>query len=196
MVLGLSEKKGSDLRSKFVGESEKRIAEIFADARTAAPCILLIDQLDVILPERGSATSSENSEGRIVSCFLTELDGIFSRSIDSFDGFSDILVIGATSRPHIIDKAITRPGRLDKHVKLPLPDLNSRQAIIRLKLSKVPHTCTEADIYHIALNSEGLSPVDLEGICREAAMLALREDLQNAIVGPNHLWLALQDSHR
>jgi transitional endoplasmic reticulum ATPase len=196
VVFPRKKKQGSDLRSKFVGESEKRIAEIFRDARAAAPCILLIDQLDVILPERGSATSSENSEGRIVSCFLTELDGIFSRSIDGFDGSSDVLVIGTTSRPEIIDKAITRPGRFDKHIKLPLPDLNSRQAIMRLKLSKVPHSCTETDIYHIALNSEGFSPVDLEGICREAAMLALREELQNAIVRPDHLWLALQDSHR
>lgn len=137
--------------------------------------------------------SSENSGDRIVSCFLTELDGIFSRPIESFDGFSDILVVGATSRPQIIDRAIIRPGRLDKHIILSLPDINARRAILQLKLAAIPHTCSQADLEDLVSNSEGLSPVDLESICREAAMFSLRENFQNAFITSDHLKLALHD---
>jgi transitional endoplasmic reticulum ATPase len=172
------------------------IYEIFARARSAAPCIVFIDHLDVLVPERGSDRSSENSGDRIVSCFLTELDGIFSRSSKLPDAFSDIIIIGATISPHVLDKAILRPGRFDRHIQLSLPDQNSREAILRLKLSTIPHTCSDSDIHEIALESVGLSPAELDNVCREAAIIALREDFYHSFITSNHLRLVLRNLYK
>ncbi|KAI8361616.1 P-loop containing nucleoside triphosphate hydrolase protein [Mortierella sp. GBAus27b] len=150
---------GSQIRSKVVGESEQNIARMFAQAKANAPCILFIDQIDVLAPSRGSTHTSENSGDRIVTGLLT-----------------------ATNRPEVIDSAIMRPGRLDQIVYIPIPDQKTRQAILEGFASKMPLRISVQEMEQLLDSTIGYSGADLENLCREAALICLREDIKNTEV--------------
>ncbi|KAF9928778.1 hypothetical protein FBU30_002098 [Linnemannia zychae] len=154
----------SQIRSKVVGESEQNIARMFAQAKANAPCILFIDQIDVLAPTRGSTNTSENSGDRIVTGLLT-----------------------ATNRPDVIDSAILRPGRLDQIVHIPAPDQKTRQAILEGYMSKMPIKVTSDEIQSLSQTTVGYSGADLENLCREAALICLREDITNTEITLSHL---------
>jgi transitional endoplasmic reticulum ATPase len=115
--------------------NQKRIAKLFAQARNAASCILLLDQFESIMAKRGTSSSSEGSGDRIVTSFLTEMDGIFTKGHSG----SSIFIVAITSNILSIDEAVLRPGRLDIHVRVPFPDSNSRLEILNGILSGMPH---------------------------------------------------------
>ena len=157
--------KGPELLSKWVGESEKGIREIFKKARAAAPCIVFFDELDALVPERGGGFASEVSE-RLVGQLLAELDGL--------EEMQGVMVLGATNRADILDPALLRPGRFDLTITLPLPDFVTREAIVAVHLQDRPLS-TDIDYRVIARETEGRSGADIAGLCRQASVLAIRE---------------------
>ncbi|KAF9205368.1 hypothetical protein BGZ49_004131 [Haplosporangium sp. Z 27] len=176
----------SQIRSKVVGESEQNIARMFAQAKSNAPCILFIDQIDVLAPSRGSTHTTENSGDRIVTGLLTEMDGFFSGG--SGKGAQvDVLVLAATNRPEVIDSAILRPGRLDQIVHIPVPDDKARRSILEGYTSKMPLKISTEEMQQLAQSTEGYSGADLENLCREAALICLREDIKNTEISLSHL---------
>ncbi|KAI8826793.1 P-loop containing nucleoside triphosphate hydrolase protein [Fimicolochytrium jonesii] len=169
---------GPKIRSKVIGESEANIARIFAQARANAPCILLIDQIDMLVPRRGMDSTSENTGERIVTCFLVEMDGVLSKS--SAGGYNDtIFIVAVTNRPEIVDPAILRPGRLDEHIHVGPPGLEARREVYSGFLATMPNTLTEEDVDELSRISEGYTGGDIESICREAALRRLRIDLDS-----------------
>ncbi|KAI1309333.1 hypothetical protein EDD11_004116 [Mortierella claussenii] len=176
----------SQIRSKVVGESEQNIARMFAQAKANAPCILFIDQIDVLAPSRGSTHTTENSGDRIVTGLLTEMDGFFSGKAEKHAEV-DVLVLAATNRPEVIDSAILRPGRLDQIVYIPAPDDKTRQAILEGYMSRMPIKITPEEIQHLSSTTEGYSGADLENLCREAALICLRQDIKNTEITISHL---------
>ncbi|CAO3599759.1 unnamed protein product [Absidia cylindrospora] len=142
----------TQLRSKVIGESEKNIASLFAHARSNSPCILFIDQIDMLLPKRGTGSSSENTSDRIVTGFLTEMDGLLTKSNSTSNSFMqmDVLVVAATNRLHMVDSAVLRPGRFDEHIPLSLPDKAQRLAILRGLSRKMPMDLTEEELQNLA----------------------------------------------
>lgn len=160
--------KGPQLMSKYVGESEKGVREVFKKARQASPCIVFFDELDALAPLRGSGDSTHVSE-RVVSQFLTEMDGI--------EDLKGVVVLGATNRPDIIDPALLRAGRFDVVLELPVPDRAGRLAIFQVHTRGKPLS-SDVDLEVLADQSEGLVGADIEAICRQAAMLAIREFLE------------------
>ncbi len=171
--------RGPELLSKWIGESEKGVREVFRKARSAAPCIIFIDEIDAIVPMRGTDEGSHVTE-RVVNQLLTELDGV--------QNLKDVVIIGATNRPDIIDPAVLRPGRFDKLIEIPQPDEQTRLAIIKVHASKMP-IAKAVDLKEIAKACEGYSGADLEALCREAGMHALRENAE--IVTTAHFQKAL-----
>ncbi|HEY8599306.1 MAG TPA: CDC48 family AAA ATPase [Thermomicrobiales bacterium] len=161
--------KGPELLSKWVGESEKGIREIFKKARAAAPCIVFFDEIDALVPERGGGFASEVSE-RLVGQLLAELDGL--------EEMQGVMVLGATNRADILDPALLRPGRLDLTITLPLPDFATREAIVAVHLQDRPLSA-DIDYRVIARETEGRSGADIAGLCRQAAVLAIREAISD-----------------
>ncbi|MHA1215493.1 MAG: CDC48 family AAA ATPase [Candidatus Hodarchaeales archaeon] len=159
--------KGPELLSKWVGESEKAIREIFRKARTAAPALIFFDEIDAVAATRGSGDSSGVNE-RVISQLLTELAGI--------EPLRDVVVLAATNRPDMIDPALLRPGRFDRVLYVPPPDEESRRLILKIHTSKMP-LAEDVDIDRLAKETEFYVGADLEAICREAGMYALRENL-------------------
>ncbi|KAF9907353.1 hypothetical protein EC991_011002 [Linnemannia zychae] len=176
----------SQIRSKVVGESEQNIARMFAQAKANAPCILFIDQIDVLAPSRGSTNTSENSGDRIVTGLLTEMDGFFTAGAGK-SAQVDVLVLAATNRPEVIDSAILRPGRLDQIIHIPVPDQKVRQAVLEGYMSKMPMRITSEEIHSLSRATEGYSGADLENLCREAALICLRQDITNTEIALSHL---------
>ena len=158
--------KGPSVLSKWVGESEKAIREIFRKARQAAPSIVFLDELDAICPRRGVSADSHVTE-RMVSQLLTELDGL--------EELKDVVVIAATNRPDIIDTALIRPGRIDRQLLISTPNQAEREEILRIHARGMP-LADDVDIGDIARRTDGYVGSDLESVCREAAMLAIREN--------------------
>ncbi|MGZ8933010.1 MAG: CDC48 family AAA ATPase, partial [Halobacteriota archaeon] len=156
--------KGPELLSKWVGESEKGVRETFRRAKQVSPTIILFDELDAVAPTRGASSDSHVTE-RVVSQLLTELDGL--------EALKDVVVIGATNRPDMVDVALLRPGRLDRLVYIPPPNASSRAQIFAIHLLGKP-LAEDVDIEQLAKETEGYVGADIEAICREAAMLALR----------------------
>ncbi len=173
--------KGPEVLSKWVGDSEKSVREIFRKARLAAPTVIFIDELDSIASVRGSEDGSGVS-ARVVDTLLTELDGL--RNI------KDIVVIGATNRIDILDPALLRPGRFDKLIEIGLPDEKTRLSIFAVHTAKMP-LGAKVDLKQLARQTEGFSGADIEGLCREAAMVALRENVAAKIVEAKHFEEAL-----
>jgi len=156
--------KGPELLSKWVGESEKHVREMFRKARQVAPAILFFDEIDSLAPRRGGIGDSHVTE-RVVSQLLTELDGL--------EELKDVVVIAATNRPDIVDPALLRPGRIERHIFIPAPDEKARLEIFRIHTRGMP-LAEDVEIEELARRTEGYSGADIEALCREAGMLAIR----------------------
>ena len=157
--------KGPELLSKWVGESEKGVREVFRRAKQAAPCIVFFDELDALAPRRGQGNDG-NVGDRVIAQLLTEMDGI--------EGREGVIVLAATNRSELIDPALLRPGRFDLVVELQLPDETERQAIFNVHLKGRP-IAPEVTVAELAQLTASRSGADIEAICRRAALLALRE---------------------
>ena len=157
--------KGADLHSKYVGESEQRLRDIFRRARQAAPCILFFDELDAFLPARGMMGLDAAVSERILAQFLVEMDGI--------EELKGVLVLGATNRVDRLDEAILRPGRFDEIVKFEPPDVKEREEILRIHLKQKPLS-EEVDSQYLASLTEGWSGAELSAACNRAALLAVQ----------------------
>ncbi|MBC7219693.1 MAG: CDC48 family AAA ATPase, partial [Hadesarchaea archaeon] len=160
--------KGPELLSKWVGESERGVRETFRKAKMAAPAVIFFDEIDALVPRRGSGFGDSHVTERVISQLLTELDGL--------EKLEKVVVIGATNRPDLIDPALLRPGRFDRLVLVPAPDLKSRLEILKIHTKKMP-LAKDVDLEQIAKETEGYSGSDLASLCREAAMLVLRRDI-------------------
>jgi transitional endoplasmic reticulum ATPase len=172
--------KGPEILSKWVGESEKAVREIFRKARQASPCIVFIDELDSIAIRRGGGEGSNVGE-RVVDTLLTEIDGLVIAK--------DIVVIGATNRPDILDPALLRSGRFDRIIEVPLPDEKARLEILKVHTRNMPLT-KDVDLNKLAKELEGVTGADIENMCREAGMGAIREDLKAKDIKAKHFELA------
>lgn len=173
--------KGPELFSKWVGESERAIREMFRKARAASPSILFFDEIDALAAERGQTQSAVGD--RVLAQLLTEIDGV--------EKLSQVAIIAATNRPDIVDKALMRPGRLDSMVYVPLPDYATRKEIfqIQTKRMRLPEL-TESEraqlIDHLAVKSEGYTGAEVTAVCQRAGLLALTENLQADSVSKEH----------
>ncbi|XP_031554574.1 ATPase family protein 2 homolog [Actinia tenebrosa] len=176
--------KGPELFSKWVGESEKAIREVFRKARAAAPSIVFFDEIDAVAVQRGSDGDGHGSSvsDRVLTQLLTELDGV--------ETLKDVILIAATNRPDMIDKALMRPGRLDRVIYVPLPDWDTREDIIRIHLKRTP--CgDDVKIEDLGERTEGYSGAEIAAVCKEAALSALEEDIQAKEVRWRHFEKAL-----
>ena len=159
--------KGPELLSKWVGESERGIREVFRKAKQASPCIVFFDEIDAIAPIRGASSDSHVIE-RVISQFLTELDGM--------EELKGVIVLAATNRLDIVDPALLRPGRFDLRLELPIPDAKARLEIFNIHTRGKP-LAADVDLKALADTTDGLVGADIEAICRRASMLAIREFL-------------------
>ncbi|VVB81346.1 VCP-like ATPase [uncultured archaeon] len=173
--------KGPELLSKWVGESEKAVREIFKKARQTAPTIVFFDEIDSLAPRRGMSNDSGATE-RVVNQILTEIDGL--------EGMSDIVIIGATNRPDMLDTALLRPGRFDRIILTPVPDYKARLETFKVHAKNMP--LKDVNIEELAEKTDGYVGADIEAICREAAMLALREIITAKCVNMTHFEEALK----
>ncbi|MEK6892019.1 MAG: AAA family ATPase, partial [Nanoarchaeota archaeon] len=213
--------KGPEMLSKWVGESEKAVREVFKKARQVSPCIIFFDELDSLAPKRGASSDSHVSE-RVVNQLLTEIDGL--------EDLHDVVVIAATNRPDIVDTALLRPGRFDRMILTPIPDEKSRFEIFKVHTKGMPISVeiqpeklkakkmiaakttgkgdaasveyedvldknvlkTKEDLLsQLAKKTEGYVGADIEAVCREAAILTLREDIDSKEIFPKHFDKAL-----
>merc|ERR1712003_466878 len=153
--------KGPELLTMWFGESEANVRDVFEKARQAAPCVLFFDELDSIAQQRGgSSGDGGGAADRVMNQLLTEMDGV-----------------GATNRPDIIDTALMRPGRLDQLIYIPMPDYESRLAILRATLRKSP-VSKEVDLAYLASQTDKFTGADLTEICQSACKLAIREEIE------------------
>ena len=157
--------KGPELLSKYVGESEKAIRETFRKARQAAPTIIFFDEIDSMVPTRGTAFDTGVTE-RMVSQILTEIDGL--------EELKNVVVVAATNRPDMVDPALLRPGRLERFIYVRPPDLKEREIIFNIHLKGKP-IAPEIHIQELAQRTQGYVGADIEAICHEAAIIALRD---------------------
>ncbi|MCU1602976.1 MAG: putative microtubule-severing ATPase, partial [Frankiales bacterium] len=173
--------KGAELLSKWVGESEKAVRELFRRAREAAPTLVFLDEVDALAPTRGQSTDGGTTD-RVVAALLTELDGV--------ESLHDVVVIGATNRPDLIDPALLRPGRLEKLVYVPPPDAEARTAILQTAVKRVP-LADGIDLVDLGRRTDGYSAADCAALVREAALCAMRESMTASTVTAAHLESAL-----
>ncbi|MCU0861302.1 MAG: CDC48 family AAA ATPase, partial [Methanomassiliicoccales archaeon] len=173
--------KGPEIMSKWVGESEKAVRQAFKKAKQVAPSVLFLDEIDSIAPRRGSASDTNVTE-RVVNQLLTSMDGM--------ETLEKVTVIAATNRPDIIDPALLRPGRFDRMVLIPVPDGKSRLAILSVHTKGMP--IRNVDLEALSDRIEGFVGADIENLCREAAMVALREQKDAEIVEMRHFEAALK----
>lgn len=158
--------KGPELISKWVGESEKGVREVFRKARQAAPCVVFFDELDAIAPRRGGSEGDSHVTERVISQMLTEMDGL--------EDLKGVVVIGATNRPDIIDEALLRPGRFDRILEVPVPDKDSRKQIFQIHVKKKP-LGPDVSIDKLVEMTEGMTGADIAAIVNAAAMSAIKE---------------------
>jgi transitional endoplasmic reticulum ATPase len=169
--------KGAELLSKWVGESERAVRELFRRAREAAPTLVFLDEVDALAPQRGQASDGGTTD-RVVAALLTELDGV--------EALRSVVVIGATNRPDLIDPALLRPGRLERLVFVPPPDAAARGEILRAAARPVP-LASDVDLDALAEELSGFSAADCAALVREAALAAMRESLEAATVTAAHV---------
>ncbi|MFW9924430.1 MAG: CDC48 family AAA ATPase [Candidatus Thorarchaeota archaeon] len=162
--------KGPEVMSKWVGESEKAIRELFRKARQSAPCIIFMDEVDSITPRRGGANDSNVTE-RVVSQLLTEVDGLSK--------LKNVVVIMASNRPDIIDPAILRPGRTDRFIAIDVPNLTARKQIFNIH-TKTMNIGKDVNLEELAKETEGLTGADIASIAKEAGMLAIRDFINSS----------------
>ncbi len=158
--------KGPELLSKWVGESEKAVREIFKKARQTAPCIIFFDEIDSLAPRRSVSADTKVTE-RVVNQILTEIDGL--------EELHDVVVIAATNRPDLVDTALLRPGRFDRVILTPVPDQKTREKIFEIHTKNMP--LKGVNLKELARKTEGYVGADIEAVCREAAMHVLRKDI-------------------
>nr|XP_004667080.1 ATPase family protein 2 homolog isoform X2 [Jaculus jaculus] len=174
--------KGPELMNKYVGESERAVREIFRKARAVAPSIIFFDELDALAVERGSSSGAGNVADRVLAQLLTEMDGI--------EQLKDVTVLAATNRPDRIDKALMRPGRIDRIIYVPLPDAATRREIFNLQFHSMPIS-NEVDLDQLILQTDTYSGAEIIAVCREAALLALEEDIKATCIMKRHFTRAL-----
>ncbi|XP_044786339.1 ATPase family protein 2 homolog isoform X9 [Bubalus bubalis] len=162
---------GPEIISKFYGETEARLRQIFAEATLRHPSIIFIDELDALCPKREGAQNEV--EKRVVASLLTLMDGIGSEGSEG-----QVLVLGATNRPHALDAALRRPGRFDKEIEIGVPNAQDRLDILQKLLRRVPHLLTEAELLQLANSVHGYVGADLKALCNEAGLHALRRVLR------------------
>jgi transitional endoplasmic reticulum ATPase len=175
--------KGPELLSKWVGESEKGVREVFRKARQTAPTVIFFDEIDSIASTRGGSNTDSGVTQRVVNQLLTEIDGL--------EELQDVAVIAATNRVDILDPALTRPGRFDRHVKVDDPDENARMAIFKVHTKNMP-LADDVDLEELSKKTEGFVGADIESVCREAVMLTLRESLESDEVDMKHFKEAMK----
>src|ERR687885_382112 len=161
--------KGPELISKWVGESEKGVREVFRKARQAAPCVVFFDELDAVAPRRGGFEGDSNVTERVISQMLTELDGL--------EDLKGVVVIGATNRPDIIDEALLRPGRFDRILEVPVPDNEARKQIFLIHTKKKPLD-SDVDLGKLVEMTENMTGADIAAIVNAAAMSAIKEHVR------------------
>ena len=161
--------KGPELLSKWVGESEKGVREVFRKAKQASPTVIFFDEIDAIASTRSSNDGDSGVTKRVVNQLLTEMDGL--------EELEDVAIIAATNRPDIIDAGLMRPGRFDRHIQVGEPDEEARISIFKVHTKGMP-LASDVDLKKLAKNTEKYVGADIEAVCREAAMLALRDDLE------------------
>lgn len=161
--------KGPEIFSKWVGESEKAIREVFRKGRTAAPSIIFFDELDSVIPRRGMGYADSGASERVISQLLAEMDGI--------EALQNVVVIAATNRPDILDPAALRPGRFDRLIYVPTPDERTRLQVLKIHTKGMPLE-KDVNLEELARKTMGYSGADLQAICREAGMIALRHNIE------------------
>jgi transitional endoplasmic reticulum ATPase len=160
--------KGPEIFSKWVGESEKAIREVFRKARMAAPAVIFFDEIDSLVPRRGLGFSDSGVSERVISQLLTEMDGIVT--------LEDIVVIAASNRPDMVDPAVLRPGRFDRLIYVPEPDEKSKLQIFKIYTKNMPLK-KDVELSQLVASARYYSGADIEALCREAAIVALRKDV-------------------
>jgi transitional endoplasmic reticulum ATPase len=181
--------KGPELLSKWVGESEKAIREVFKKGRQASPTVIFFDELDSIAPKRGGRMEQGGGDGggntteRIVNQLLTEMDGM--------QELADIVIVGATNRPDILDTALLRPGRFDRILLVGAPDQGAREAIFKIHTRDMPLS-DDVNMDELVRRTQGYVGADIESVCREAAILALRDDMDSNEVNMKYFKKALE----
>ena len=161
--------KGPELLSKWVGESEKGVREVFRKAKQAAPTVIFFDEIDAIASARSGSDTDSGVTKRVVNQLLTEMDGL--------EELEDVAIIAATNRPDILDAGLMRPGRFDRHIQVKEPDEEARIAIFKVHTKNMP-LAKDVNLKKLAKNTEGYVGADIEAVCREAAMLTLRDNLE------------------
>jgi transitional endoplasmic reticulum ATPase len=169
--------KGAELLDKWVGESERAVRDLFRRAADAAPSLIFLDEIDALAPRRGQSSDSGVAD-RVVAALLTELDGV--------EPMREVVVLGATNRPELVDPALLRPGRLERRVYVPPPDAESRAAIL-IASSKNTPLASDVDLKELASTLDGYSAADCAALIREAALTAMRESLEAREVTSAHL---------
>jgi transitional endoplasmic reticulum ATPase len=173
--------KGPSLLSMWVGKSEEGMRKIFERARQVAPCIIFFDEVDALAGKRGMESGTKVTE-RVLNQMLAEMDGL--------EDLKDVIILGATNRPDMLDSALLRPGRFDRILLVGAPTEEGRLQILKIHTSKMP-LAKDVDLDDLAKKSEGYTGADLEALVREAAMLALREDMNSKQVKKKHFTAAL-----
>ncbi len=174
--------KGPEVLSKWVGESEKAVRELFKKARQVSPTIVFLDELDAIAPRRGMYSGSHVTES-VVNQLLTSIDGL--------EGMEGVVVIGATNRPDIIDSGLLRPGRFDRLILTPAPDKKALLEILKIHTKGMP-LAKDVKLQELTEMCGGYSGADIEALCREAAILSLREDMKAKKVEKKHFMEAMK----
>jgi len=183
--------KGPELLSRFVGESERGVREVFKKARQASPCIVFFDEIDAICPKRGGNSGDSGTTQRVVSQFLTELDGL--------EELKGVVVLGATNRLDIVDKALLRAGRFDFLLEIPKPDEKTRLEIFKIHTKNKP-LAKDVNLKEMARQAEGIVGSDVEAICKKASMAAIRENInknnQNLKIKYKHFKEAIKEVNK
>jgi len=172
--------KGPELFSKWVGESERAVREVFRRARQVKPSIVFFDEIDAIGGARGGGAGKVGD--RVLAQLLTEMDGV--------EGLEGVTVVAATNRPDMMDQALLRPGRLDRVVYVPLPDLETRRQVVSVHTRKIP-LAPGINLEEVALATEGYSGAEVAAVCNEAALAALEENVDAQVVEERHFKLSL-----
>ncbi|MCH7965946.1 MAG: CDC48 family AAA ATPase [Thaumarchaeota archaeon] len=176
--------KGPELLSKWVGESEKGIREIFRKARQVAPCIIFFDEIDALVPRRGSGSSGSHVSENVVSQILTEIDGL--------EELHNVLIIGATNRLDIVDEALLRPGRFDRIIEVPNPDVKGRQHIFKIHTKKKP-LANDVNIVKLVELTDSFNGAEIAAVTNRAAITALKRYVDDKSQNVNEIKITQQD---
>ena len=176
--------KGPEVLSKWVGESEHAVRKIFAKARQVAPSIIFFDEIDAIASQRSGMNPGSGTDARVVNQILTEMDGM--------EDMKDVIVMAATNRPELVDPALLRPGRFDRHIMIPPPAEKEREAIFNVHTKPMP-LAKDVNVKELAKKTANYSGADIEAVCREAAMNALRKSMKATDVKKSNFEHALKE---